>query len=68
VGCNDTPTLKGAANGGSALSEPLMGVTNDTANATRITASWTFASGGLPTLFGSGTITASSIPSVYAGP
>jgi hypothetical protein len=68
VGCNGAPTLKGANSGGGALSEPLTGVPNYNANATRIIASWTFTSGGLPTLFGSGTITASPIPSVYAGP
>ena len=70
VGCNGAPTLKGAPNGGGSLSEPLIGVPNYMASATRMTASWTFASGGLPTLFGNGTITSTpnSIPNVYAGP
>jgi hypothetical protein len=68
VGCNGSVSLKGAANGAGALSEPLVGVLNYTAHATRIITPWTFASGALPTLFGSGTITGSSIPNVYAGP
>ena len=70
VGCSGAPTLMGAGNGGGSLSEPLIGVPNYMASATRMTASWTFASGGLPTLFGNGTITstANSIPNVYAGP
>ncbi len=71
VGCSGNAMLLGALNNVGAASGPLTGSPTTYADTTtQITATWTFSSGALPTIFGNGTITsaAGSIPNVYAGP
>ncbi len=71
VGCNGSASLKGALNNTGAASGSVTGApTTYTDTTSQITATWTFSSGALPTMFGNGTITtaAGNIPNVYAGP
>jgi hypothetical protein len=67
VGCDGTVGLLGALAGGN-LSTPLVGAPDFTTTSTQLTAASWPSPLSLPTLFGSGAVTAGPVPNVYAGP